>query len=93
MVAAATTPREERRLSNLSRIACDAAGHTSEVPALFIIGSVVSLYVAGTPAAPIDGAALPLPSMRPDTPGLPAKVVTTPSGLTRRMVWLSASAT
>lgn len=55
MVAAATTPREERRLSNLSRIACDAAEHTSEVPALFIIGSVVSLYTAGKSAEAIDG--------------------------------------
>lgn len=55
MVAAATTPREERRLSNLSRIACDAAEHTSEIPALFIIGSVVSLYTAGKSAETIDG--------------------------------------
>ena len=55
MVASATTPREERTLSNLARIADDAAGHATDAPALFIIGSVVSLYAAGKTAAAIDG--------------------------------------
>lgn len=55
MVASATTPREERKLSTLARIAGDAAGHATDAPALFIIGSVVSLYAAGQPAVAIDG--------------------------------------
>lgn len=44
MVASATTPREERRLSFLHRIGVDAMAHTGTAPALFIIGQVVSLY-------------------------------------------------
>lgn len=55
MVASATTPREKRTLSTLARIADDAAGHTPDTPALFIIGSVVSLYAAGPSAVAIDG--------------------------------------
>jgi len=51
MVASATTPREERRLSSLAAIGRDAAGHPADAPALFIIGEVVSLYSAAQDAA------------------------------------------
>lgn len=51
MVASATTPREERRLSNLASIERDSAGHCGDAPALFIIGAVVSLYAAARDAA------------------------------------------
>lgn len=51
MVASATTPREERRLSSLAAIGRDAAGHRGDLPALFIIGAVVSLYAAAQDAA------------------------------------------
>lgn len=44
MVASATTPREERRLSSLFRIGEDVMAHAGSAPALFIIGQVVSLY-------------------------------------------------
>ena len=55
MVAAATTPREERLLSTLARIAADSASHSGDAPALFIIGAVVSLYVAERNAARAEG--------------------------------------
>lgn len=53
MVASATTPREERRVSTLARIAADAASHDSDAPALFIIGQVVSLYAENPAALPL----------------------------------------
>lgn len=54
MVASATTPREERRLSTLAHIGADAASQTGHAPALFIIGAVVSLYT--TEQAASEGA-------------------------------------
>ncbi len=44
MIIAATTPREQRCVSALARIARDAAAHSGTAPMLFIIGHVVSLY-------------------------------------------------
>ena len=45
-VSAATTPREVRILSSLSAIARDVAQVQPDAPVLFVIGHVVSLYVA-----------------------------------------------
>lgn len=42
-IASATTPREDRYVSNLSRIGADIAAHPMPAPVLFIIGRVVSL--------------------------------------------------
>ena len=44
MVASATTPREERRVSTLRDIGRDASLHKGTAPVLFVIGQVVSLY-------------------------------------------------
>lgn len=49
MVASATTPREERRLSTLRNVAEHAAEHTGSAPVLFIIGRVASLYMDDGP--------------------------------------------
>ena len=46
-----------------------------------------------TPARPLKLAAVPLPFTQPKFRGLPAKVVTTPVGVTFRIVELTASAT
>ncbi|MDW4550750.1 uroporphyrinogen-III C-methyltransferase [Defluviimonas sp. D31] len=54
-VASATTPREARVVSTLSRVAEEAAG--LEAPVLFIVGEVVSLH-----------AAQPLPELLADLP-------------------------
>lgn len=43
-IAHATTPREQRRISTLARIADDMARAPFEAPVLFMIGRVVGLY-------------------------------------------------
>ncbi|MDO5620859.1 MAG: uroporphyrinogen-III C-methyltransferase [Paracoccus sp. (in: a-proteobacteria)] len=43
-IAHATTPREQRRISTLARIADDMARDPFEAPVLFMIGRVVGLY-------------------------------------------------
>lgn len=59
-VASATTPRESRVLSSLSAIAADMAEAQPEIPVLFIIGRVVSLYEPALLAAALtcDGAGM-----------------------------------
>lgn len=59
-VASATTPRETRVLSTLESIAADMAGAAPDVPVLFIIGRVVSLYEPATltVALTCDGAGM-----------------------------------
>lgn len=60
-VASATTPREQRLVSTLGRIATDSAAAAWPAPVLFIIGRVVSLYreaaLPGALTAPLRMAA------------------------------------
>src|SRR5215831_16058982 len=46
-----------------------------------------------TPAGPENAAAAPLPSALPETPAVPASVVTTPAGVILRIVLFPGSAT
>jgi uroporphyrin-III C-methyltransferase len=59
-VAAATTPRETRLISDLGRIVADVVRAQPEAPVLFVIGHVVSLYpaIALAEAALCDGAGM-----------------------------------
>ena len=45
-ISAATTPREERLMSNLGQIGTDVARTQPEAPVLFMIGHVAGLYPA-----------------------------------------------
>ena len=46
-----------------------------------------------SPAGALKRAALPVASVAPVIPALPARVVTTPAGVILRIVWLPVSAT
>src|SRR5256885_2003838 len=51
------------------------------------------LLSTATPVGKLNRAAVPVPSVEPNTPDVPAKVETTPAGVTFLIVLLPASAT
>ena len=57
-VAHATTPREQRRLSTLARVAADMAVAPMEAPVLFIVGRTAGLYITAALPRPAQGPAL-----------------------------------
>lgn len=57
-VAHATTPREQRRLSTLARIAADMAVAPMEAPVLFMVGRTAGIYATAALPLPVHGPAL-----------------------------------